>query len=150
MAIDYEHSVRIERPVEDVYAYISDVRNAAEWMPWADEVAVVDGGEPSGVAEGQRRLLKQTDFGVQSETVIEATDVDPGRSYRFETVDGSVDFDGSYRFEPVANGTRLTRTYHVELPRVARLVEPIVARRMKRRWDADLQRVKEVLEDQSG
>ena len=149
MAIDYEHSVIIGRSVDDVYTYISDVNNASEWMPWADEVSVIDGGEPSGVTEGQKRLLKQTDFGRQSETIIEATAVDPGRSYRFETVDGPVDFDGSYRFDPVEDGTRLTRTYHVELPGLTRLMQPIMARRMKRRWEADLQRVKEVLENQS-
>ena len=149
MAIDYEHSVFIERPVEDVYTYISDVTNAPEWMPWADEVSIIDGGEPWGVSEGQQRLLKQTDFGIQNETIIEATDVEPGRSYRFETVGGPVDFKGSYRFDPVENGTRLTRTYHVELPVLARLMEPIMARRMKRRWEADLQRVREILENQS-
>ncbi|MFB6198280.1 MAG: SRPBCC family protein [Halobacteriaceae archaeon] len=146
MAIDYQHSVIIERPVEDVYAYISDVGNAQEWMPWADETRVIEGPEPSGIAEGQRRLLKQTDFGIQSETIIEATKVEPGRRYAFETIDGPVDFQGSYHFEQVENGTRLTRTYHVELPGLTRLMEPIMARRMKRRWEADLQRVKTILE----
>lgn len=147
MAILYEHDLVIERPVEEVYSYISDVSNASDWMPWADETAVIDGPEPSGVAEGQRRLIKQTEFRVQSETVLEATDVDPGRSYSFETVEGPVSFQGSYRFEPVDGGTRLTRTYHVELPGLTRLMEPVMAPRMKRRWEADLERVKEILEN---
>lgn len=149
MPIQYEHSLKIERPVEEVYAYISDVGNASEWMPWADETAVIDGPEPSGVAEGQRRSITQTDVGVRSETVLEATDVDPGRRYSFETVRGPVDFRGSYRFEPVNEGTRLTRTYHVEMPGLTRVLEPIMARRMKRRWEADLNRVKEILESRA-
>lgn len=57
-------------------------------MPWANETAVIHGSEPSGIAERQRRLIKQTDFGIQIETVLEATDADPGRSYIFESVEG--------------------------------------------------------------
>lgn len=146
MTIEYEHSVVIERPVEVVYDFVSDVSNALQWMPWADEMRVLEGPNPSGIAEGQRRLLKQTDFGMQSETVIEATDVVPGDRYAFRTVEGPVDFQGSYRFESVEGGTRLTRSYRVELGGLARLVEPVVARRMKRRWAADLERIREILE----
>lgn len=147
MTIDFEHSVVIERSVETVYTFVSDVANAPSWMPWADETIVIDGSEPSGVAEGQRRRIRQTDFGLRSETVLEATEVDPGRRYTFESVEGSVDFRSTYRFEPVEAGTRLTRTYRVEPSGVARLVEPIMARRMRRRWRADLDRLKELLED---
>lgn len=147
MTIEYEHDVTIERPVETVYEFVSDVSNASTWMPWADETAVIDGPEPTGVAEGQRRLIRQTDLGVQSETVLEAVAVEPGRSYTFASVEGPVDFRGSYRFEPVDGGTRLTRTYRVEMEGVlARLLEPLVARRMKRRWQADMDRLKEHLE----
>jgi len=149
MAIRYEHDVVIERPVETVYSFVSDVANAPKWMPWADETAVIEGPEPTGVAEGQRRLIKQTDFGIQSETILEATEVTVGRSHTFESVSGPVEFRGTYSFEPVAEGTRLTRTYHVELPGLKRFMEPIVARRMKRRWEADLKRVKEQLEDEA-
>lgn len=150
MTIRFEHSVHIERPVETVYTFVSDVSNAPMWMPWADETSVIEGPEPSGVAEGQRRRIKQTDFGVQSETVLEATEVEPGQHYTFESIEGPVDFRGTYRFEPVEDGTRLTRTYRVELSGVARLVEPILTRRMKRRWRADLNRIKGILEANTG
>lgn len=149
MAIHFEHDVIVERPVEDVYAYVSDVRNASEWVSWADEMVVIEGSEQSGVAEGQRRSIKQTDFGIQSETVLEATDVDPGRSYTFESVDGPVEYRGTYRFEAVDDGTRLSRTYHVELSGLTRVVEPVMARRMKRRWESDFERLKTILEDDS-
>lgn len=147
MTIHYEHDITIERPIETVYAFISDVANAPKWMPWVDETTVIDGPEPSGVAAGQRRLIKQTDFGKQTTTVLEATEVDPGRSYTFDTVEGSVEFRGTYHFEPVEGGTRLTRSYTVQVPGViARVLEPIVARRMKRRWQADLGRLKQIVE----
>lgn len=147
MTIRYEHAVVVERPVEPVYTFVSDVANAPRWMPWADEIRILDEAEATGVAEGQRRLIKQTDFGIQNETVLEATKVEPGRSYTFETVAGATDFRGTYHFEPVEAGTRLTRTYQVKLSGLARILEPVMARRMKRRWQADLERIKEVLED---
>lgn len=146
MTIQFDHAVVIDRPVESVYAFVSDVANAPRWMPWADETRVVDGPAPEGVAADQRRLIKQTDFGIQSETVLEATDVEPGRAYTFEAVEGPVAFRSTYRFEPVEAGTRFARTYRVELPGLARLLEPVMARRMKRRWTADLERLKAVLE----
>lgn len=149
MAIHFEHNVIIERPVEEVYAYVSDVGNAAAWIPWTDKVAILRGPEPSGVAEGQRRLIKQTDFGVQSETVLEATDVDPGHCYTFESVDDPVEYQGTYRFEEVEEGTQLTRTYHVELPGLKRIMEPLMARRMKQRWRSDFDRLKHILENES-
>ena len=149
MTIQFEHSVVIERPVEVVYAFVSNVANAPRWMPWADETAVIGGPKPSGVAEGQRRLVKQTDFGVQSETILEATAVEPGQYYAFESVEGPVEFRSTYRFDPVEGGTRLTRTYRVELQKLTRIVEPIIARRMKRRWQADLARITEILESET-
>lgn len=146
MSIQCEHSIEIDRPVETVYTFVSDVSNAPRWMPWADDTRVISGSKPSGVAEGQRRRIKQTDFGVQSETIIEAVEVEPGRHYTFESVEGPGAFRGIYRFEPTRNGTRLTRSYRVVLPGRARIMEPIMARRMKRRWQTDLTRIKETLE----
>ncbi len=147
MTIRYDHDVLIERPVEKVYSFVSDVANAPRWMPWADETVVIDGPEPAGVAEGQRRLITQTDFGIQTETVLEATRVEPGRRYTFESIEGPTDFQATYRFEPVEGGTRLTRSYLVEMPGgVARILEPVIARRMRRRWQADMNRIKELLE----
>lgn len=146
MTIEYEHSRVIERPVEAVYDFVSDVSNAPQWMPWADETSVVDGPEPSGIAEGQRRRITQTDFGVQNESVIEAVEVDPGRYYAFGIVEGPGDFRGSYRYEPVEEGTRLTRTYTVELSGIARLVELLIARRMTRRWEGDMDRLQAILD----
>ncbi|WP_425494266.1 SRPBCC family protein [Natronoglomus mannanivorans] len=147
MPIQCEHSIVIERPVETVYTFVSDVSNAPRWMPWADETSVISGSKPSSVAEGQRRRIKQTDFGVQSETIIEAIEVEPGRHYTFESVEGPGTFRGTYRFEPTRNGTRLTRSYRVVLPGLARVMEPIMARRMKRRWRTDLKRIKKTLEN---
>lgn len=146
MTITYEHSVRIERPVEDVYAYVMDVSNAPAWMPWVDEVAIDNDVEPDGIAVGQRRRLKQTDFGIQSETVIEAVAVDPARYVEFKTVRGPVDFSGTYRFEDEGGATTLTRSYRVELDGIRSLLESFVEKRMLARWDADMERLKAVLE----
>lgn len=149
MTSRFEHSVDIERRLETVYAFVSDVANAQTWMPWADETSVVNGREPSGVAVGQRRRVNQTDFGIQSETILEATEVEPGRSYTFESVSGPIDFRGTYRFDPLERGTRVTRIYLVEFPGFTRILEPLVIHRMKRRWQADLEYIKEILEDET-
>lgn len=147
MTINFEQSVQINRPIQEVYEFVSDVSNDTLWMPWLDSCELAEGPKPSSVAEGQRRRIKQTDFGVQTETLMEATEVEPGRFYRFESVDAPIDLSASYRYESVERGTKLTRIYEAEMTGlINRLLEPLMARRMKRRWAADFDRIKELLE----
>lgn len=42
----YTTSIRTDRTVDDVFAYMSDLRNFAEWDPGTKRVVQIDGDEP--------------------------------------------------------------------------------------------------------
>jgi uncharacterized protein YndB with AHSA1/START domain len=41
---EFEHSVTIDAPVDDVFAFVSDVRNLAKYLPTTTEAAPAPGG----------------------------------------------------------------------------------------------------------
>lgn len=149
--IKFKQSIVIDRPVDEVYEFVSEVTNDTLWMPWLDKCELADGPNSATVEIGQQRKIVQTDFGVQSEMLVEATEVEPGQSYTFETVEGPIDLDVTYRYEPTNGSTRLTRVYEAKSSGfINKLLEPLMARRMKKRWEADFPRLKAQLEKETG
>lgn len=136
--IKFKQSIIIDRPMDEVYGSVSQVNNDTLWMPWLDTCELADGPNSSNIEVGQRLRIVQTDFGVRSEMLVEATEVEPGQYYKFETVTGPIDLDVTYRYEPVDGSTRLTREYQARSSGFFnKLLEPLMARRMKKRWRGD-------------
>ena len=45
--IGIEHSLDIERPVDEVFAFVTNVENAPRWQAWAEEAKITPGGPNS-------------------------------------------------------------------------------------------------------
>ena len=78
---------------------------------------------------------------------------EPPRKFALETVNGFLPVDLAFLLEPAATGTRVTYTADWELPnrilfRLVRPAKPLFDRMDQRQWQANLYKLKELLEDE--
>ena len=142
--IDLETTVEIDRPVEEVFAFVADQTKTPQWQADLHEVRRLTDG-PIGVGTEHefvrvfagRRLASRNRF----------VEFEPGRYVAFEIPEGWLTGRASYLAEPSpSGGTVLTCHMQFKVRRPGSLLEPILKRLLARdsgRADAQL---KELLE----
>lgn len=129
----------IARPVDTVYAYVSDVSNDVHWR--------------TGVSEAG--LYTEPPLGLGSCGYARADDVEAkwqvvsftaGSSVDWELVDGPFQGRGGYRLVPVEGGTQFTLVADLEPSGVYKLMGPLFAWMGRRRNQADVEKLREILE----
>ncbi len=142
-----EESIRIDRPVQQVFDYVSEVDNFPEWTGTAIEVHK---GAPGPVREGDRFTAIIKFLGRRFETPYERTSYDePNRRFIEQATGGPIpNQQWTYAFEEVPGGTRLTRAVEGEPGGFFKLADPLIERALKRQVRADLETLKGLLEAQ--
>lgn len=138
-----EASVVINRPAEEVSAYLNDIRNAPEWQSGLLEAEQTSEG-PVGVGTTFRGVLLF--LGRRLEWTSELTEYEPNRKWKEKIAAGRLSLEQSLTFEPVEGGTRVTLVGEGEPRGFFRLADPIVVRMMQRDVEGNLARLKDILE----
>ena len=144
--IKSEISVVINRPVEEVFAFANDLESDPQWMAAVSERKKTSEG-PVGVGTTFRDTGQL--LGRQIENNYEITEYEPNMKFGIKSVSGSIPVEATMTYEPVAGGTRVTQAGEAEVAGLFKLSEPIVARMMKRQFDADLANLKDLMEPQA-
>jgi uncharacterized protein YndB with AHSA1/START domain len=100
-----QRSVRIARPVSDVFAFFADPANEMTWR--GDSVKEFTPQGPIAVGTRIRQVVGGP-MGRSMDADIEITALDPGSRYAFKGVSGPVRPTGEYTFRPVEEGTEVT------------------------------------------
>ena len=130
-----EESVEINRPLDEVFTYVSDVGNYPEWMAHALEVR----------KDGDRFVVALKSVGRRFETPYERTSDEAGFTDR--AVGGPVpDHRWRSAFRAVPGGTRFTRAVDVESAGLLKLLEPLQKLAAQRQLRKDLKTLKDVVE----
>ena len=138
-----EVSTMIKRPVEDVWAVISNVENNPKWSSFALEAKQTSPG-PIGVGTTARFVGKFLGRRMESESVI--TEFEPNRKYSWESKSGPFPLKGSTAVEQIDGGTRVTGTLEAEPGGFFKLAEPLVITMAKRSFQGDLDNLKDLME----
>ena len=141
--IEAEGSVIIERPVEDVFAYVADQTNAPRWQAGLVEVRRTTGG-PIGV--GTRHTAVRSFMGQMLEVGNEYVTFEPNRVVAFTGASGPLTFRASYIVEATTEGARLTSTIAIQAGGVFDDPEVLTATELRRDIDANLATLKTLLE----
>ena len=141
--ITFETSIEIRRPLEAVFAFVSDPRNEPQWEETVKEVRVTPDGPP---AVGTQVTKVGSFLGMKLEATNELTALEPNRSLSFKGTSGPASLEATMRFEAVGEGTRLSGTFQVEPGGLFKVAGPLFASQAKKQMEADLQRLKELLE----
>jgi len=139
-------SIIIERPVEDVFAFLTDARNNALWQANAGLKATrQEPEEPVGVGT---RITETWQFlGRKTEATREVTEYELNHKCTQRHLRGASPIkEGMLLFEPVAEGTRCTYTALVQTEGVFALTGPFLASTLKKAMETSLAEAKHVLE----
>lgn len=137
-------SVRIRRPVETVFAYVTTLDNFPRWM--GDLVRASAQTSPGPVGPGT--TFRQTNhfLGRDFETAFEVITCEPPHQFCVVATSGPAAFGGCYHFEPVEGGTLLTSTAEVEGGGLFSLAGSLLIRAIRRQTESGLARLQELLE----
>jgi carbon monoxide dehydrogenase subunit G len=135
-------SIVINRPLEEVFGFLSDLENNLKWRSGMIEAKKISAG-PIGVGTTYRMI--NNFLGRQTEGEAVVTEYELNRKYATMNKSG-LPIRTQRTFEPVTEGTRVTFSVETELGGLFKLVEPLMARIGKRRLEADAARVKNIIE----
>ena len=139
-----EGSIEINRPLHEVFNYVSDVGNYPKWMAHALEVRTDTSRPPR---QSDRFVVVLKSVGRRFEIPYERTSYESDGRYTDQALGGPIpDHQWHSSFEEVPGGTRFTRTVDVQSGGLLKLLEPLQKRAAGRQLKKDLQTLKDVLE----
>ncbi len=140
-----ETSVLIDRPIEDVFAFVTDPNNVAQWAgPVVESKMTSDG--PVGLGTTSSRITQF--LGRNMEATYEITEYEPSRRYADKMTSGPAPINSRISFDSVNGGTKVTIQGELEGAGFFKLAEPLMARMAKRQLATDAQTLKDLLEAQ--
>jgi uncharacterized protein YndB with AHSA1/START domain len=109
MAIHEEHTVVIERPVEEVFAFTTDPHNESLWQSTSLETEQMTEGE---VDVGTTFRNTSKFLGRRIESTYQVTENDPPHKQCVRITSGPLPGSGCYLYEPADGGsTRFTQNF---------------------------------------
>ena len=138
-----ETSIVINRPVEEVFAFLSDYENLPKWSSVSDEVKKTSAG-PIDVGTTYRTVVKF--LGRRLEGESEVTEYEPNRSCAHKAKSGPFPVENQTTFERVEGGTRVSFITEAEPGGFFKLAEPLLVSMLKRQFEGDFTNLKELME----
>jgi uncharacterized protein YndB with AHSA1/START domain len=139
---DARLSVTISRPLEEVFAVLTDPEKTPKWSASAVEERWITPGPPT---IGSRRLAVTKLMGRRSQNIAEVTAYEPNRMWKMKSVSGPP-FVARAEFARTDGGTRVDWTWTFDLQGAMRPSGPLVARLFGRLFAKDLVRLKRMME----
>ena len=141
--IDFAIETEIERPVADVFAYVTDPGKLATWQT-STVSAVQEGNGPLGLGTRLREVHRagRKEF----ESLVEVSEYEPDCVFALHVVEGALPVDARITLEPTDRGTLMRLAAHGQATGALRLAEPLLRRTLKRQFAAHCAKLKRVLE----
>lgn len=141
-----ESTVIIDRPVEEVFAFVTDLPRTPEWRT---TVRAVDALEWQGVSAVGARFRAVTHVaGHRWDWVLVVTTWDPPGRFAYEVAEGRVPMQVEYNCEGDGEGCRFTMVASANTLQgvFERLVVPVIAWGMRREVRTQVRNLKTILE----
>lgn len=140
---EIEDSIVINRPLEEVFAYLTDVAN---WSRWNEAVGNVAQTPPGPMGLGTTLQGASEVMGRTMAWSGEILEYEPNKKVIQKMRVGPAEIQASWIFEPVEGGTRLTMRSEAETGGPFTIAGPLIDRLVKKQMEENLARLKAVLE----
>ena len=138
--------ITINRPIEEVFAYIADNENDPQWCVPVVETTRIAGNAP-GVGARYAFASKVGLMKLRGE--FETTGFEAPEAIHWAGESSIVRFSGQYRLESTAAGTCLEERTAFEPKGLLKLLQAIMRPQYTATYETQLQRLKQVLEDRA-
>jgi uncharacterized protein YndB with AHSA1/START domain len=142
--ITFETGVRIERRLEDVYAYIAEPANFPRWNSAVQAVRKTSAGDDTAV--GSTYVMERT---LPTGTAVNGLEIvadEPPTAFAIRTTSGPTPFIYRYRFAADDHATVVRLQGEAELGHAADFLAPLARRALQRGVDDNLATLKAILE----
>jgi uncharacterized protein YndB with AHSA1/START domain len=129
--ITIERAVTVEKPVETVFAYLSDFETTVDWDPGTVSTVKVAGD--GGV--GTKYQNKSSFAGRETELQYVVQQLEPGRIFQLRGENKTVVALDTMTFRETGAGTEVTYRAEFEFKGVSRLIEPLFRGQFKKLGD---------------
>jgi uncharacterized membrane protein len=136
--VEFDLEVTIDRPVADVFAYVTNVDNVPEWQ----ESAV----SAEWLEEGRRFRERRRFMGREADVELEITTLDRDRRFDVQAVTAPVKFEIRHSFEAVDGRTLLRVHAEAKLGGALRFAGAMAKKQAEAQFRRDFERLKDVLE----
>ena len=141
--IDFTIETSIQRPVDDVFAYVSDPNQLAHWQTnTVSAVQETDG--PFGLGT-RLREVHRAPGGKELESLVEVSEFQPNRTLALQVLEGTP-IHLRITFEPTDQGTLMRLQPHGQLTGVMRLTQPLLDKTLKHQFTRHCATLKSLLE----
>ncbi len=142
--LEFENTIRIDRPVDEVFAFLSDFENIPKWNYYVLEVRQLS-ESPIGTGTTYhqvRHQVRETD-----EQDFRITEFEPGHTVAVKTLpQSSPSFERRFTLYEEGNTTRVRDEWKLDTGRPA-ILEKLAGRRVKSAVAENLAKLKELLEE---
>ena len=139
-----KHSIEINRPAEEVFAYLDQVDRHNEWQGQLVSTAIETDGP---VRVGTRVVERRNVPGGARDFPYEITEHDRARKVSFRGTGGLIRPAGTYTVDPIGeSSSRLTSELDLEGYGIGKLFAPLALRQADKQVSVDLKKFKELLE----
>ena len=140
--IKVEHSIVINRSIEEVFGVVSNHEKYSKWDPSVIEVQKTSAG-PIGSGTTWRSVSRR--LGRRRETESEIVEYAPNRTVTRQHTQG-MPVKARFTCESIAGGTRVIMTIESELSGPFKLVAPVLGPVAERSLAASLANLKQLME----
>jgi len=141
-----EESIFVERPIEEVFAYLTDLERVPEWQT---NVLFLQLQSPGRLRAGARLVELRKFLGRQVESIVEVTAYEPPHRYTIKVQSGPIPFEISNVLSESGGGTRIDALVEGEPGRFFALVEWRVVKAVERELWNSLATLKDILESRA-
>jgi uncharacterized protein YndB with AHSA1/START domain len=139
----FDVGVTIKRPVEDVFAVLSDFSNGSKWASGAVEPAKKTSAGPIGVGTTWHAVGKVV--GRRFDTDVTCTEFEANRKITL-TLTKPFPTTMTVTFESVADATRINQTIESEPGGFFKLAEPLVVTMARRQFQSEFDNLRDLME----
>ena len=133
----------ISRPLDEVFAFVGDVRNRPRWDDSVDSEELTS-PEPIGVGSTVRTKLRS--MGKDYEYNWEIAEHEPPNRMTVESSSGPFPTTLAFQFDARDGGTRVRASVTGRPTGLLRLLQPLIARTTQKNLDRGYARLKRLLE----
>ena len=146
MGILVQASCVIKRPIEQVFAFISNMENSPLYGRTIKSTKVSNGPISVGsVFHEESRLMDR-----RINSVAEVTEYDPPTRFSYTNRIGNIRERATFTFEAVGEGTRTSLAGEAKMGKLAELLAPLFSRMLRREVQSLFKSLKGALETPDG
>ncbi len=141
--INFEISTLVDRPIEDVFAFIGNPLNTPKWQTIVSRIEQV---VPGAVGVGSKFNVQAQMMGRAMQGLMEVTAYEPPNKFGFTNKAGPVEIAATITLQSVGSGTKITINIQANPGGLFKLAEGPMTHQIKTQMEASIGNLKSILE----